>query len=112
VLKRFIVTFDGPERKLYLEKSASYNKPDIFNRAGLVLDPDPGNARVRMVFPGSPAARAGIVEDDVITQIDGRPPTDDSLSRVFAQPIGTPLRLTVRHFGSVRTVSLALQEVL
>ena len=55
---------------------------------------------------------AAVVNDDVITQIDGRRLTDDSLNSVFTKPVGTPLRLTVRHSGSVRIVSLALREVL
>lgn len=112
ILKRFTIIFDGPKSRLYLEKSAAYNTPDIFNRAGLVVDPDPDNARVRMVFPGSPAAEAGIVEDDVITQIDGRPPTDDSLENAFLRAPGTRLRLTVRHSETVLTVSIALRNVL
>jgi hypothetical protein len=112
ILKQFNLVFDYPHGKLYLEKNANYGKPDIFNRAGLVLDPDPKNLKVKLVVPGSPAAKAGLAIDDVITRIDGLPPDDDTLQSAFTRPVGTPLRLDVRHRGTTRSVSLVLQEIL
>ena len=113
ILNSFVATFDGPEGKLYLEKSPLYQEPEIFNRAGLIVDPNPDNARIRLVFPGSPAADAGLMADDVITEIDGRPPTDESLVSAFARPVGTHLSLTVRRSGMpLRTVSINLRDVL
>jgi S1-C subfamily serine protease len=112
ILKQFNLVFDYPHGKLYLEKNANYGKPDIFNRAGLVLDPDPQNLKVKLVVPGSPAAKAGLSVDDVITRIDGLPPDDDTLQSAFTRPVGTPLRLDVRHRGTTRSVSLILQEIL
>jgi len=112
ILKRFTLIFDCPHGKLYLEKSASYGKPEIFNRAGLVVDPVPDDARIRTVFPGSPAAKAGLEQDDVIKLIDGVPPTDASFESAFERPIGTSIRLTVLHSGVARTVSFTLQDVL
>lgn len=112
ILKQFNLVFDYPHGKLYLEKNANYGKPDIFNRAGLVLGPDPQNLKVKLVVPGSPAAKAGLSVDDVITRIDGLPPDDDTLQSAFTRPVGTPLRLDVRHRGTTRSVSLILQEIL
>jgi C-terminal processing protease CtpA/Prc len=77
-----------------------------------VLDPDPKNLKVKLVVPGSPAAKAGLAIDDVITRIDGLPPDDDTLQSAFTRPVGTPLRLDVRHRGTTRSVSLVLQEIL
>jgi putative serine protease PepD len=65
-----------------------------------------------MVFPGSPAAKAGLERDDVITQIDGAPPTDNSLASTFERPAGTSVSLTVLHSGALRTVSCILRDVL
>ncbi len=112
ILRQFNLVFDFPRGKLYLEKSASYGKPDIFNRAGLVLDPDPDNLKVKLVVPGSPAAKAGLVEEDVITLINGRTPNEDTLVSAFAQPVGRVLTLTVRHGQLAHVVTLALTEVL
>jgi hypothetical protein len=112
ILKQFNVVFDCPHGVMYLEKNSSFGKPYIFNRAGLVLDPDPDNLKIKTVIPASPAANAGLVEEDTITQIDGQPPTDDSIQSAFTQPVGTVLRLTVRHGETIRTVSLVLKEIL
>ena len=112
ILKQFSVIFDYPHGKMYLEKNSNYGDPDIFNRAGLVFDPDPDHLAIKTVVPGSPGAAAGLKQDDVITAIDGRPPTDDTLQSAFTQPVGTVLHLTVRSGGASRTVSVVLKEVL
>jgi hypothetical protein len=112
VLKQFTVVFDYPHGKMYLEKNSRYGKPDIFNRAGLMLDLDPENLTIKTVIPGGPGEKAGLREDDVITQIDGAPPTDETMVSAFTQPVGTVVRLTVRHAKETRAVSIVLKEVL
>ena len=105
VLKHFQLVFDCPAGKLYLKPSATFLPPDIFNRAGLVIDPDSEQAKIRMVLPKSPAAKAGRAVGDVITKIDGVPPSDSFLVRAFEQPLRTRIRLTILRSGVVRTVS-------
>ncbi len=112
ILKQFTVVLDYPHGTMYLEKNSSYGKQDVFNRAGLVLDPDPDHLQIKTVIPGSPAANAGLAEEDVITQINGSPPTDDTLQSAFTQPVGTVLNLTVRHGEGSRTISLVLKDIL
>jgi hypothetical protein len=112
ILRQFNVVFDFPHGTMYLEKNSSYGKPDIFNRAGLALDYDPEHLKIKTVFPGSPGAKAGLAEEDVITQIDGKPPTDDSIQIAFTQPVGTVLHLTVKRGEKTRTVLVVLKDVL
>jgi C-terminal processing protease CtpA/Prc len=97
---------------MYLEKNSNYGKPDIFNRAGLLLNLEPEDLKIETVISGSPAAKAGLAEGDVITQIDGGQPTEDSIQNAFTQPVGTILHLTVSHAGALRSVSLILEDVL
>jgi hypothetical protein len=112
ILRQFTIVFDGPHGKMYLEKNANYGKPDVFNRAGLLLDDFPEHLTVKTVIPGSPGARAGLKQEDVITEIDGQPPTDDSMQTAFTRPVGTVLHLTVRRGTTTRTVSLVLRQIL
>jgi hypothetical protein len=112
ILRQFNVVFDYPHGTMYLEKNSNYGKPDIFNRAGLALDYDPDNLKVRTVFPGSPGAKAGLAAGDVITQIDGKPPTDDSMQSAFTEAVGTVLHLTVKRGEKTRTVAVVLKDVL
>jgi hypothetical protein len=111
ILKQFTLIFDCPHGIMYLEKNSSYGKPDIFNRAGLVLDADPDNLTIKTVIPGSPATTAGLMEEDVITQIDSSVPTDDSIQTAFVQPAGTVLHLTVRRGKETHTVSVTLKDI-
>jgi hypothetical protein len=112
ILRQFNITFDAPHGKMYLEKNTNYGNPDIFNRAGLLLDFDPDNLRIMTVVPGSPGAKAGLKQEDVITQIDGKSPTDDTMQSAFTQPVGTVVRLTVHRGDKTRKVSLVLKEIL
>jgi Aspartyl protease/PDZ domain len=112
VLRQFTLIFDGPHGKMYLEKNANYGKPDIFNRAGLMLNYEPENLKIMTVVRGSPGAKAGLKEQDVITEIDGKPPTDDTMQSAFTQPAGTVVHLTVRGGAKARTVSVVLKDIL
>lgn len=112
ILRQFNVVFDGPHGRMYLEKNANYGKPDIFNRAGLMLNYNPDNLKIMTVIPGGPGAKAGLKPDDMITQINGKPPTDETMQNAFTRPVGTVLRLTIRHDVKTRTVSLVLKNIL
>ena len=112
VLRQFNLIFDGPHGKMYLEMNATYGKPDVFNRAGLILDFFPDNLKIKTVVPRSPGAKARLKPEDIITQIDGKPPTDDTMQSAFTQPVGTVVHLTVRSGTKTRNVSLVLKEIL
>jgi hypothetical protein len=112
ILRQFTILFDGPHGKMYLEKNAHYGKPDVFNRAGLVLDDIPEHLTIKTVIPGSPGAKAGLKEEDIITQIDGKPPTDTTMVTAFTRPVGSVLHLTIRRGSATRSVSLVLKQIL
>ena len=131
VLQQFTLTFDLAHGALYLDPNANYGRPDIFNRAGLVLDDtETGSALVvRSVFPGSPAADAGILPGSLILAIDGQrttQPTDTASFgearglAAFRQPVGTTLVLQLRRKpmapgsptdSTTETVALTLRDV-
>ncbi|NTW14518.1 MAG: trypsin-like serine protease [Candidatus Moranbacteria bacterium] len=64
------------------------------------------------VVPGSPADKAGIVENDIILEIDGtKVDTDHPLGNIVAEHrAGDVLSLKVWHKGSEETVSVTLEE--
>jgi len=112
ILRQFNVTFDAMRGVFYLEKNANWGKPDVFNRAGLVVDPTGDGQKVMTVLPASPAESAGIAPGDLITRIDGRVPDDDINDRAFLQPEGTRVALTVKRGDAVRDVQLTLKNLL
>jgi C-terminal processing protease CtpA/Prc len=50
-------------------------------------------------------------EEDIITRIDGKPPTDTTMITAFTQPVGTVLHLTIRRGTITRTTSLVLKQI-
>jgi len=74
-----------------------------FEGVGMTVQEDPRGLLVASVFEGSPAAKAGIHVDDVITHVDGESiagePTDVATAKIKGKP-GTSVRLTVLAGGS------------
>jgi serine protease Do len=72
--------------------------------------PSSHGALVTMAIPDQPGARAGLQQDDAITQLDGQPVTsDDQLRRTVAlRAPGTPVVLTVYRAGKPRQVKVTL----
>jgi Do/DeqQ family serine protease len=64
----------------------------------------PQGALVADVWPGGPAARAGLRQGDVVTEVDGRPVVDAAaLNYAFTtRRPGDSLRLTVRRDGAAQ----------
>lgn len=56
--------YDVPHDLLYVEPNTWYGKPELADNSGLVIDSRGKSARVLFVYPGSPAAKAGILAGD------------------------------------------------
>ncbi len=84
--------------------------PDVAKAAGLG---QPHGALVAEVVEGSPAARAGLKQGDVIVAFEGRPVrTPRDLTRaVAATPPGTKVALEIAGRDGRRTVSATLIEL-
>jgi carboxyl-terminal processing protease len=85
-----------------------------FGGIGVEVLPNPHGLEISQVFPGSPAARAGIANGDVITAVGpvslaGK--SEDSASGMIRGPIGSPVRLTVARSGHSRTVDITRENI-
>lgn len=65
------------------------------------------------VIPGSPADKAGIVENDIILEIDGIKLTQEQslASIVRTKKVGDTVRLKISHKGEEKTVTVKLEEM-
>ncbi|MCL5794961.1 MAG: trypsin-like peptidase domain-containing protein [Patescibacteria group bacterium] len=73
----------------------------------------PGSARGEVaVIPGSPADKAGIVENDIITKIDGTQINENnSLSKTLqSYNVGDEVEITFLHKGDEKTAKVKLTE--
>jgi hypothetical protein len=73
IWRRFDVTFDVPDKKLYLKKSARFSDPFSYVTAGMHVQAS-GDAyeklTVHEILPGSPGEKAGFETGDVLVALD------------------------------------------
>lgn len=78
---------------------------------GIRLAPADNGIEVRAIEPDSPAAAAGLEAGDLITQIDGKDVTADSIRDLMAgYAVGDQLSLTVQRGGETLDLSATLSE--
>lgn len=85
-----------------------------FGGIGVDVLPNPHGLEVEGVFPGSPAARAGLASGDLITavgsvQLAGK--SEDYASNLIRGAIGTPVQLTVHDGSKSRTVTITRENI-
>jgi hypothetical protein len=113
ILRRFTVTLDVPDAKLYLRPNSRFNDPANFNRAGLFSERNDGVEKVLLVVPASPAAEAGVLVGDEIVKIDGMPATaHDPITATWTRPSGTKIALGLRRGGKPLSVTFTLRDLL
>jgi hypothetical protein len=76
-LSRYEITFDFPNRKMYMKKGARFSAPDELDKSGMDIRRKEGKIIVEEVAERSPAAEAGIRPKDRILKI-GDKSTDES----------------------------------
>lgn len=65
------------------------------------------------VIPGSPADKAGIIENDIILEIDGTKLTSDkSLATIIrTKKVGDVVKLKINHKGQEKMATVTLEEI-
>jgi serine protease Do len=89
---------------LQKENSLPYNYGVLVARGQKITD--------FAVIPGSPADKAGIVENDIILEADGKKIDDkNTLTSIISEHnVGDSLTLKVWHKGDVKNITVALEE--
>jgi hypothetical protein len=116
ILQRFTCTLDYERRVLYLEPGARYAEPDEFPRSGVQLARDGDRVLAFAVLADSPAARAGLREQDEVVAIDGKPARDwtpDTVAETLdrGRP-GSRHTLVVERGGKRLKLKLVLRDML
>ncbi len=116
VLDRFKCTFDYDRRIVYLEPGPRFAKSDRFSMLGIQLAKFGDEFRIVQVLPGSPAALAGMREDDRITTVDGQPvgqyPFDDLNDLFEDSPEGRKVRFELARAGKVHKITARLKRII
>jgi carboxyl-terminal processing protease len=92
-------------------KQFSQELSGSYTGIGVAVDTKAGRLTVTQVFPGSPAAKAGITPGDVIVSVDGKAtagkPAEASIARISGAA-GTDVRLQLKRKGVPGLISLTL----
>lgn len=111
--KRFSLTLDYPQQRIYLAPNANYGAPFTYDRSGLFLAAFNGSVVVLAVRAGTPAATAGLAKGDAILSIDGKPASSYTLPQLralLAEAPGTALHMHIRSGTVERDVTLTLEN--
>lgn len=116
IWKRFTLTLDYAENKIFLARNSRYEEPFVPNRSGFALDINQGVMLIRDVMPDSPASEADIHAGDTLLMIDGTP-TDRikawTVSEIFRSEPGKKLRLRLRNTDMTEyDTTLTLRDLL
>jgi len=96
--------FDPGEYRAFLNQSNPH-----LSGVGIDVLPDAKGLRIVDVFPGSPAARAGLARGDLIVKVGSvslANHSSDFASRLIKGPAGTRVTLTLLSGGHTRVVSV------
>jgi serine protease Do len=100
---------DGVVHRAYLGVQIADLQPDVANRLGLK---DNSGVVVTTVFDGSPAAKAGLQEGDVITSLGGKAVKDgrELQHAVTGLPLNKPADLAVVRDGKAKVLQVTVEE--
>jgi predicted aspartyl protease len=118
ILRRFDVILDYPRQRMMLKPNAAFSTPYNFDMSGLFLVSATGASGGFMVYSvvrDSPATQAGIMEGDLIEEIDGRAASSLTLEQVrhmFGTDEGKQHYLRVDREGKVFAVELTLRKII
>src|SRR5262249_19499748 len=115
-LDRFVVTLDYERRQVWLEPGSHYGERPNGSRFGAVLLKYGDEVKAAQVLPGGPAARAGLMENDRVMEIDGSPASrldPDRLDSRFEQAApGTTVQITVARGADHKRLTVTLRDIL
>ena len=117
LLRRFIVTFDYPHQRVFLDPSSDFRADDLEDMSGLAILATGSNLKtfeVAEVRSGTPGADAKIQKGDVIAGVDDEAAADLTLAairKLFRQP-GTKYKLLIQRNTETFTATLQTRRLL
>jgi len=118
LLSRFNIVLDYINGKMYLSPNRTYKKKFNFDRSGLQVitsNKSKGNFTVYDVFPGTPAAEAGIKPGDEIISINGLSAKlfrMEFLVNKLQRKVGKKIKLKYLRMNEKRIAEFRLREFL
>lgn len=116
LLRRFVVEFDYPNRRMYLSPGSEHGLREGHDRAGAWLMRDGDALRIAALAPDGPMQRAGLAVDDRLLEIAGEPVAARSLDgwrRLLRETApGTVLAVRYRRGDTAADAEVTLADPL
>jgi membrane-associated protease RseP (regulator of RpoE activity) len=117
VLKRFVVTLDYGNNKMYLKPvTQPVSDLDSFDRSGMWINQSATGYKVVDVTKGTPADNAGLKAGDEIVSVDGKPaaatPLYDMRARLRNDAPGTVVKFTVKRGNETKDIAVTLKDLI
>jgi predicted aspartyl protease len=115
VLKRFLVVFDYPRQRMYIEPGRRFADPFDWDMAGVITEKTPeGALEVIDVVIDSPASECDIRPGDAIVAVDGRAVARLTCDEVWKELMrdGARVNLTVDRGGVQFEKTLVLRRMI
>ncbi len=112
-LRRFRVTFDFHNGKMYLKKAFQFNQPDETDMSGLHILRIKDKTVVHSVDKSTPATQAGIQAKDVILTVNGKPAASCEmwgLRRLLCSGDKKKITMTIQRGKKKMTVTFLLKK--
>jgi carboxyl-terminal processing protease len=113
-IKSLLASLHDPYTVYFSPRQAKQFSQELsgsYTGIGVAVDVKSGRLTVTKVFPGSPAASAGITPGEVIVSVDGKPTAGQSASADVARitgPAGTMVRLQLQRTTRPHRLTLTL----
>ncbi|MDH4223682.1 MAG: aspartyl protease family protein [candidate division Zixibacteria bacterium] len=115
ILKRFNVTFDYENKKVFLEKNDLFEQKDELDKSGLMVMWEDGKFLVNQIYKGTPAEKARIEAGEEIISINDEPASKYTLNQLrdlFTGKDGTIIKLQLKKIDKLREVSFKLKSLI
>jgi predicted aspartyl protease len=113
VFRRFVLTIDFPNQKIFLDPNEEFDKENFSNGTGIAFDFIDGKCKIVYIRPKSAAESAGLFMGETILQVNGQKVSEMrrmKLRELFAQKPGTEIEIMVeRKSGKVETKKIILK---
>jgi hypothetical protein len=111
-LRRYRVTLDFFNNRIYLAKGKRFADPDHGQMSGMHYLFKPSGIELDAIDPVSPAGVAGLHAKDVLLSLNGTPVSElkPAAIRRLLDEEGKPLRVTVKRDGTTMEFSLTPKE--
>lgn len=115
ILRRFNLTFDYANNRMFIKPNKSYNNPFEFNMAGIQYSKSrDGKLVIDRVLPISPGSEAGLEAGDVLVKINDQVAGEinkNELKKIFENENKT-VALTIKRGDATKVISVKLRRLI